>query len=475
LIVEYNGKSVDTDVYTEITEEERADLERQFFEKPDLDIVKKQMIKINDDGVMADKINRYYFRELMAKTLCHKTKWTIEEVFKSKEVLGIFKAKTLTNKKVFPDEEPLIRNIDTAIRLGGKSYAKFPTNYPIKSVKAILSQYSINDNYYDFSCGWGSRLLGALSLQKNYYGTDPNYLLVDKLNELTNDYKDAIPTNNSLVDIRAQGSEIFIPEWENKMGIAFSSPPYYNLEDYQIGDQSYKSGVSYESWKANYLQPTLQNIYKYLIDGGYFCINIKNFNQYHLIEDTKNMALITGFNFITIELLTNNSRNIPLGEVNNSEGIFIFQKPKNTIKKEKEEKEEKEEEKEEIKEKEEVPKLINNINDIFDIYLIGAKSKKQLNDNNFWTTVTNNNDNRFLGERYYAVYNSKILELFPQYEIGKIIELDKADINKMLQFCIYHKDNNNSFKGVPKLCEILDNWDDMENQNYHIFLQCENN
>ena len=45
---------------------------------------------------------------------------------------------------------------------------------------------------------------------------------------------------------------------------------YYNLEDYQIGEQSYKEGLSYENWKLNYLQPTFQNIYKYLIPGGYF-------------------------------------------------------------------------------------------------------------------------------------------------------------------------------------------------------------
>lgn len=272
-----------------------------------------------------DKVNRYYFKELMAKTLCYKCKWTVDDVFNSKELLGIFKAKTLTNKKVFPEEEPLIRNIDTAIRLGGKSYAKFPTNYPIKSVRTILSKYSINDNYYDFSCGWGSRLLGALSTNKNYYGTDPNYLLIEKLQELTNDYKKIIH-NNNIVDLRAQGSEIFIQEWENKMGIAFSSPPYYNLEDYKIGEQSYKPGITYEVWLKTYLEPTIFNIYKYLVNTAYFCINIKNVNNYLLANDTKNIAEQIGFTFITNELLNNNTRNTPNGAIDNNEYIYIFQK-----------------------------------------------------------------------------------------------------------------------------------------------------
>ena len=151
---------------------------------------------------MMDKINRYYFRDLMAKTLADGAKWTVEEVFSSTQLLGIFKAKTLKNEKMFPKDEPLISNIDTAIRLGGKNYAKFPTNYPLKSVRDILGKYgNNNNNYYDFSCGWGARLLGALSTNKNYYGTDPNYLLVERLNELSNDYKNTV-NNISKVDLR---------------------------------------------------------------------------------------------------------------------------------------------------------------------------------------------------------------------------------------------------------------------------------
>ena len=89
------------------------------------------------------------------------------------------------------------------------------------------------------------------------------------------------------------------------MGLAFSSPPYYNLEDYKIGNQSYKIGVTYDVWKMNYLIPTIKNIYKYLINDGFFCINIKNFKHYNLVEDVRIIAENVGFSFITIELLSN--------------------------------------------------------------------------------------------------------------------------------------------------------------------------
>ena len=44
----------------------------------------------------------------------------------------------------------------------------------------------------------------------------------------------------------------------------------------------------YEQWKINYLYPTLKNNKKYLIDGGYLAINIKNVNGHPLCEDVYN-------------------------------------------------------------------------------------------------------------------------------------------------------------------------------------------
>lgn len=191
----------------------------------------------------------------------------------------------------------------------------------------ILEKYNVNDNFLDYSCGWGARLISSLKHNINYYGIDPNNLLCDKLNELAKDWKDIIKGNKSIVDIKCQGSEIFIPEWENTIGVAFSSPPYYNLEDYKIGNQSYREGVTYEEWKENYLKPTFINIKKYLIDNGYFCINIKDLEKFPLVNDTKQIALDCGFKYYGEELLKQNKRQKSVGGLHNGdEGIMIFTK-----------------------------------------------------------------------------------------------------------------------------------------------------
>jgi len=325
MLISYKGKSVNTQNYIEISEEDRKRLQVEYYMKPPKEEVIKQIKKINSNGVKDDKITNYYFKDLMAKTQIKTAKWTVEDVFESKELLGMFKAKTLNNKSVFPDNKSEIDNIKTAIRLGGKGYAKLPTKFPVKTVKYILSNYNINNNYYDFSCGWGNRLEGALALNINYFGTDPNNLLCERLEELNKDWHENTKTTSSC-NIRPQGSEIYIPEWENTIGIAFSSPPYFDLEDYKIGNQSYKENTSYENWKNNYLFPTFDNIYKYLINGGILALNIKNINGYNLLDDSIEY-LSQNFNFLCFEDLKNNRRLKSTGELgNNDEYIAIFKK-----------------------------------------------------------------------------------------------------------------------------------------------------
>lgn len=172
----------------------------------------------------------------------------------------------------------------------------------------------------------GGRICSALKNHVNYFGTDPNYLLTERLTNLSNDYKNVTNTN-TYVDIRTQGSEVFIPEWENKIGVAFSSPPYFYLEDYKVGKQSYSEGTTYEEWKENYLKPTFINIKKYLIDNGYFILNINNFLNYNLVEDSIDIAENIGFKLVKEHKLNNIKRTNSKGGFNdNSEKILVFMK-----------------------------------------------------------------------------------------------------------------------------------------------------
>jgi len=328
MIISYNGVEMETKHWTEISDETFTELKNAYYAKPDISAVKKEMISISKGGTKNTEITNYFVKDLMAKTKLYHSKWSIEDVFNCKDLLAHFVEKTMCNKKVYPDEMPLIKKVEVAFRLGGKGAARKPSNFPIKTVDYILSKYNKNNCWYDFSCGWGARLTGGLKNDVNYFGTDPNYMLTLRLGELAKLWRVAIG-HKSYTEIRTQGSEVFVPEWEGKMGLAFSSPPYFCLEDYKIGNQSWNENVNYDMWLSGYMTDTIKNIHKYLIPDGIFAINVNNFSNYNLVADIKKIALENGFEYVTTEVLENIKRANSNGGLNdNSEGIMIFKKKK---------------------------------------------------------------------------------------------------------------------------------------------------
>ena len=324
--ISYNGAEGDFMHWEEITEEERKNLEEQYYQKPSFEAVKREFKRVSGGNTA---ITRYYFKDLMAKVKMRRAKWTIEEVFQSKDVLGIFVGR-VHNQKFFTESEvnSEITKIETAIRVGGAGIAYKPANFPIKTVDSILKRYNVNGNYYDYSCGWGARLFSSLRNGVNYYGTDPNYLLVDRLKQLSSDYRESAGLFCPSVDIRTTGSEIFHSEWENKIGVCFSSPPYFDLEDYRIGEQSIKNNDTYDKWLEHYMKPTFENCYKYLVKDGYFIINIKNFDKHNMVDDARRLAEEVGFTFLHYETLNVMDRPNTLNndERDLSEKIQVFKK-----------------------------------------------------------------------------------------------------------------------------------------------------
>lgn len=327
MLIEYKGQTIETKHYSPLTDEECEQLRKDYYQHPTMEALRKNIRDIHLGKVNVSKITNYYFKDLMAKVKLHHSKWSIEELFECNDLIRYVHGKTLENKKVFPDTYTEIQKIERAISLSGKGSASKPTNFPMKAIDNILEKYNVNNVYYDFSCGWGVRLLSSLKHGIKYLGTDPNYLLVERLEDMKILYEEVnkvkIPS-----DIRAQGSEIFIPEWENTVGVAFSSPPYFGLEDYKIGEgQSYKEGTTYEEWKENYYIKTIQNIHKYLVENGYLLINISDYKRYPLVQDTIDICESNGFVLIGKANLQNIKRVKCTKELQEGkEDILIFEK-----------------------------------------------------------------------------------------------------------------------------------------------------
>lgn len=303
--ISYKGKEIRTNTpIVHLSDAKYKELCEQYYAKPPIEQVIKQLKAIHNGKVMMNKISDYFLKDLMSDVVVDGSNWSINECFECKEILEYLYSRTLLNDKVFTGTD--IQNICTAIRIGAKITVRKATNYPIKSVKEILSLYNVNGNYYDYSCGWSARLLGSLALGINYFGTDPNYLLTERLEQISGLYKEVNNVQTG-VEIKTQGSEIFVPQWENKIGVAFSSPPYFDLEDYKHGNQSIKDR-NYESWLQDYVKPTFQNIQRYLVVDGYFALNIKNTKKYNMLDDCVRIAEEIGFKIHATHTLKNIDR-----------------------------------------------------------------------------------------------------------------------------------------------------------------------
>lgn len=345
--IEWAGESINTKHYLEITEERRKAIEDEWYREPSQDEVYEQFRKIAQGSTIMSKVTMKYFNRLMSMCMVEYAKWTMEDLLKSRELVGMILDKVQGSPKTFAPTNTEFNNFKRCIQLGGKGYAGYPTQFPLKTVDMVLSKYlPKGGNWYDYSCGWGSRLLGALRNGANYFGTDPNYMLTEKLVDMVCDYFKANsiefyymdecgPDEMSMIqsetgqhiEIYSTGSEKFHNRLENEMDLCFSSPPYFNLEDYRIGDQSWKKGMNYRDWKESYLRPTIENCYRYLKSGGHFVCNIKNFNGIDMEGDVLKISEDLGLNYVEDLKLENINRVVCTGKLHDSsEKCYVLEK-----------------------------------------------------------------------------------------------------------------------------------------------------
>jgi tRNA G10 N-methylase Trm11 len=149
------------------------------------------------------------------------------------------------------------------------------TMFKPEIAKYMYLKYSNpGDFVYDFSAGFGGRMLGAAACDRNYIGVDP--LTIPELIEM----RDYFNIHCSLID---GVSEEFCLE-KNSIDFAFSSPPYNDQEYYDDGErQAYNKGDDY--FYNTYWRKTLDNIKFMLKPGKIFALNVKNYPK--MVDMTK--------------------------------------------------------------------------------------------------------------------------------------------------------------------------------------------
>lgn len=233
----------------------------------------------------------------------------------------------------YKDGCPVPTSVEGGLRLVGSA----PSNFRPMNAKAVYERFCPKGGtIFDPCCGFGGRMLGALSSKNNYkyVGTDPCTESMYHLHQL-GEYIEQVTGRDDSYELHCCGSEDFVGK-PNSVDFAFSSPPYFNLEVYSDEPtQCYNKFPKLEDWLEGYVRQTIKNIYNMLKPGCFYAINIADFkvnsgqvvayvDEWIRISTEENMPLFdTVYLGVTARA---GSKKQAAGELK-KENILVFKKP----------------------------------------------------------------------------------------------------------------------------------------------------
>lgn len=133
----------------------------------------------------------------------------------------------------------------------------------------------------DPSAGWGDRLLGALAAgAKRYQGYDPNPRLAAKYREIVDAFGSG---DHDRYQVATAPFEDGPPtEACREFDIAFTSPPYYALEEYVTPEmpgrkaQSIVRWPAFDDWVQQMYLPYIRRMYSAVRPGGWVVLYVEN-------------------------------------------------------------------------------------------------------------------------------------------------------------------------------------------------------
>jgi len=132
--------------------------------------------------------------------------------------------------------------------------------------KDLVAQCS---NWFDPFCGWGTSPLYAKANNKNYLGFDLNKNTMDDyLLPYVQRAIDDCEINDAKVEIRHQDSSVFLSELVNTFDLCYTSPPYFQFEEYGFTSDVVWQCKTYAEFHEKVTIPVFKNVYEYLIEGG---------------------------------------------------------------------------------------------------------------------------------------------------------------------------------------------------------------
>lgn len=137
----------------------------------------------------------------------------------------------------------------------------------------FINKYSAR-SVLDPCAGWGDRLIAAMAAGIRYVGVDPNENLFDGYQNIHNFFSTVAGNPRiTLICSTIQNADLPVISGKPEMfDMVFTSPPYWNLEEYTGAGRVTETSES--SWLWNFLWPMLDICISRINPGGHLVLNL---------------------------------------------------------------------------------------------------------------------------------------------------------------------------------------------------------
>ena len=151
------------------------------------------------------------------------------------------------------------------------------------AAKALYDYFGAK-NILDFSAGWGDRLAGFYACMNTelYVGIDPrkeNHPIYEEQAKYYESHQTLFESEKTTKFHCSAAEDFDFDQYKDTFDIIFTSPPYFNVERYSYDDnQSWVRYKNIDNWNKNFLQRSIENMWRSLRSGGKLCVNIADVN-----------------------------------------------------------------------------------------------------------------------------------------------------------------------------------------------------
>ena len=142
--------------------------------------------------------------------------------------------------------------------------------------------------------GHGTSPLYAKRHGIKYLGFDTNQCMFEKFLNIVNE--ECQGTSPS-VEVRCADSTIFVPELTDSFDLCYTSPPYFNFEEYGGNREHFEDCETYNHFHNKITIPIFRNVRSYLIPGGTLALQLEKDER--SVKRWKQVITHLGFKFIS--------------------------------------------------------------------------------------------------------------------------------------------------------------------------------